>query len=250
MLSSNHRLSNKWHLTANVNSPPPKPPPRSPPSPPPQPPPQPSPPNQNPSLNQWIGHPSSDGDANSWYLVTYGNGTFVAASLSGANNRTMTSTDNGITWKGYPSSNDANTWVPVTYGNGIFIAVAQAGTNRTMTYSTPAPPSPPLPPNAPRRRWPPYWHSRWNFGCKSMHQYTELCVLCVRDPSGHQCWLSSTLPNSQVTATSRITGGGTCPIPNSILYKFCYGYDASGGFTNIGESCAPCCPCQWVPPFW
>ena len=69
---------------------------------------------------------------NSWYSVTYGNGTFVAVATSGTGNRVMTSPD-GITWTSRTSAAD-NNWLGVTYGNGTFVAVASTGSgNRVMT---------------------------------------------------------------------------------------------------------------------
>ena len=52
----------------------------------------------------WTEHqPSNDGD---WNTLSFGNGTFVAISLSlyAAFNRTMSSTDNGSTWAGHLSA--------------------------------------------------------------------------------------------------------------------------------------------------
>jgi len=68
-------------------------------------------------------------EASFWSSVTFGNGTFVAVSVSGTN-RVMTSTD-GITWTA--RSVPASTWTSVTYGNGLFVAVAGFGTDRIMT---------------------------------------------------------------------------------------------------------------------
>ena len=69
---------------------------------------------------------------NSWYSVTYGNGTFVAVAPTGTGNRVMTSPD-GIAWTIRSSAAD-NSWSSVTYGNGTFVAVATTGTgNRVMT---------------------------------------------------------------------------------------------------------------------
>ena len=71
---------------------------------------------------------------NSWQGVTYGNGTFVAVSIGGTNNRVMTSSD-GINWTSRTSAAN-NGWYGVTYGNGTFVAVATSGTNnRVMTSS-------------------------------------------------------------------------------------------------------------------
>ena len=69
---------------------------------------------------------------NSWYGVTYGNGTFVAVAITGTGNRVMTSPD-GITWTSRAAAAE-NFWASVTYGNGTFVAVASSGTgNRVMT---------------------------------------------------------------------------------------------------------------------
>jgi hypothetical protein len=70
----------------------------------------------------------------SWISVTYGNGLFVAVSVTGTGNRVMTSSD-GITWTSRISAAD-NDWQSVTYGNGLFVAVSNTGTgNRVMTSS-------------------------------------------------------------------------------------------------------------------
>src|SRR3989338_8418343 len=67
-----------------------------------------------------------------WQSVTYGNGLFVAVSLTGTGNRVMTSPD-GVNWTTASTPID-NGWRSVTYGNGIFVAVASTGTgNRVMT---------------------------------------------------------------------------------------------------------------------
>jgi hypothetical protein len=68
--------------------------------------------------------------ANNWYGITYGNGTFVAVSSNGTN-RVMTSPD-GITWTPRTAT-EANSWNSVTYGNSLFVAVAYDGVNRVMT---------------------------------------------------------------------------------------------------------------------
>jgi predicted RecA/RadA family phage recombinase len=65
---------------------------------------------------------------NTWYSVTYGNGIFVAVSVSGTY-RVMTSPD-GITWTSRTSAAN-NTWQSVTYGNGLFVAVSFDGTVMT-----------------------------------------------------------------------------------------------------------------------
>lgn len=69
---------------------------------------------------------------NEWRDVVYGNGTFVAVSVTGSGNRVMTSPD-GITWTSRTSAAN-NEWQGVTYGNGLFVAVGTLGTgNRVMT---------------------------------------------------------------------------------------------------------------------
>jgi hypothetical protein len=70
---------------------------------------------------------------NSWMSVCYGNGTFVAVSSTGGNDRVMMSPD-GINWILKTSATN-NNWVSVCYGNGMFAAVAAVtGTgNRVMT---------------------------------------------------------------------------------------------------------------------
>jgi hypothetical protein len=81
----------------------------------------------------WINHPSAV--ENQWTSVTYGNGLFVATSVSGTGNRVMTSPD-GITWTARTSAAD-NVWRAVTYGNGLFVATSDNTTgtinNRVMT---------------------------------------------------------------------------------------------------------------------
>ncbi len=71
-------------------------------------------------------------EANSWFGIAYGNGTFVAVSTNGTN-RVMTSPD-GVTWTPR-SASEASTWTDVAYGNGTFVAIADSGTNRVMTSS-------------------------------------------------------------------------------------------------------------------
>ena len=69
---------------------------------------------------------------NWWVSVTYGNGLFVAVSMTGGNNSVMTSPD-GFTWTSRTAA-AANEWRSVTYANGLFVAVATNGTgNRVMT---------------------------------------------------------------------------------------------------------------------
>ena len=58
---------------------------------------------------------------NWWYGVTYGNGLFVAVSVSGSGNQVMTSPD-GITWTSRTNPSNGE-WRSVTYGNGLFVAV-------------------------------------------------------------------------------------------------------------------------------
>jgi hypothetical protein len=68
----------------------------------------------------------------SWNDVVYGNGLYVAVSISGTGTRVSTSTD-GVLWTTRTSAAD-NAWVGVTFGNGLFVAVANTGTlNRIMT---------------------------------------------------------------------------------------------------------------------
>ena len=53
-----------------------------------------------------------------------------------ANDRVMTSSDNGATWySDSAKSSDTNGWSSVAYGDGVFVAVALSGINRTMTSS-------------------------------------------------------------------------------------------------------------------
>ena len=69
---------------------------------------------------------------NNWYSVAYGNGLFVAVSVSGTGNRVMTSPD-GVTWTSRTSAAD-NNWYSVAYGDGLFVAVSITGTgDRVMT---------------------------------------------------------------------------------------------------------------------
>ena len=72
----------------------------------------------------------SAAEQNSWYSVTYGNGTFVALAADGAN-RVMTSPD-GVNWTGHQAA-EANSWWSLAYGNGLFVAVASDGAHRVMT---------------------------------------------------------------------------------------------------------------------
>jgi hypothetical protein len=69
---------------------------------------------------------------NDWKAVTFGDGRFVAVSVSVPGNLVMTSPD-GITWTTTASAADIY-WSSVTYANGLFVAVAQSGSgNRVMT---------------------------------------------------------------------------------------------------------------------
>ena len=69
---------------------------------------------------------------NSWQSVTYGNGLFVAVSISGSGNRVMTSPD-GSSWTIRTSAAD-NVWNSVTFGNGLFVAVAESGSGDRVTF--------------------------------------------------------------------------------------------------------------------
>ena len=69
---------------------------------------------------------------NQWSSVTHGDGLFVAVSVTGTNNRAMTSPD-GITWTARTTPAN-NAWRDVAFGDGVFVAVADSGTgNRVMT---------------------------------------------------------------------------------------------------------------------
>jgi hypothetical protein len=81
----------------------------------------------SPDGTTWTNRTASE--ANQWMSVTYGNGLFVAVSLSGTN-RVMTSV-NGTSWTSR-SASEANQWRSITYGNGLFVAVSSNGTNRVM----------------------------------------------------------------------------------------------------------------------
>ncbi|MFT6044344.1 MAG: hypothetical protein ACI9WC_000041, partial [Arenicella sp.] len=72
-------------------------------------------------------------EPSNWRSVTFGNGQFVAVSISGSTNLVMTSPD-GITWTAQTAA-EANQWFSVTYGNNRFVAVSfnGNGTNRVMT---------------------------------------------------------------------------------------------------------------------
>ena len=70
-----------------------------------------------------------------WNSVTYGNGLFVAVSITGTGNRVMTSPD-GITWTSRSSAAD-NLWYSVTHGDGLFVAVSGSGTNPNRVMTSP-----------------------------------------------------------------------------------------------------------------
>lgn len=106
--------------------------------------------------------------ASQWTDVTYGNGLFVANSLSKimtspngvrwtpktspskaisalvaanglfvvtaslGNTRLFTSTD-AVTWTAYPGVGSGSHWRSLAYGNGLFVAVASAGSQRVLT---------------------------------------------------------------------------------------------------------------------
>lgn len=70
--------------------------------------------------------------ANNWKSVAFGNGLFVAVSITGAGNRVMTSPD-GITWTTRASAAD-NNWSDICWGNNLFVAVSSTGgVNSVMT---------------------------------------------------------------------------------------------------------------------
>ena len=46
--------------------------------------------------------------------------------------KTMRSTDDGVTWTGYQSTNETSTWSSVAFGNNVFVAVASSGSKRAM----------------------------------------------------------------------------------------------------------------------
>jgi hypothetical protein len=69
-------------------------------------------------------------NASEWKSVTYGDGKFVAVSMSAADTAQY-STD-GINWTATPPGPEYNQWQSVTYGNGKFVAVASTGTNKVM----------------------------------------------------------------------------------------------------------------------
>ena len=73
-------------------------------------------------------------NSNGWLGVAYGNGLYVACSITGTSNRIMTS-NNGNNWTLQTSAVN-NEWTAITYGDGIFVAVSSTGTgNRVMTSS-------------------------------------------------------------------------------------------------------------------
>ena len=89
----------------------------------------------------WSSGTPSSRDEMFWFSVAHGNKVFVAiaskASRGGATTGgvTMSSTDDGVTWTGRPSSDDTkNGWNSVAYGKGVFVAVGSDGINRTMTH--------------------------------------------------------------------------------------------------------------------
>ncbi len=66
-----------------------------------------------------------------WGSITYGNGLFVAVSVSGG----VMISSNGITWTGVPNI-PIYPWNSITYGNGVFVAVGfgnQGMGNQVMT---------------------------------------------------------------------------------------------------------------------
>ena len=63
---------------------------------------------------------------NEWRSVSYGNGLWVAVSLSGSGNGVMTSPD-GINWTIRTSPADVYRWRSVAYGNGLWVSVAPFG---------------------------------------------------------------------------------------------------------------------------
>lgn len=80
----------------------------------------------------WTGHtaPALDIIMRS---VAFGNNTFVAFSLTGAN-RAVVSTD-GINWSSYPTPVD-NAWRSIVYGNGVFVGVSANGNGNQAMVST------------------------------------------------------------------------------------------------------------------
>jgi hypothetical protein len=76
--------------------------------------------------------PRTSAADNLWRSVAYGNGLFVAVSVTGTGNRVMTSPD-GITWTIRTSAAD-NPWQSVAYGDGLWVAVSYDGNgNRVIT---------------------------------------------------------------------------------------------------------------------
>ncbi len=70
---------------------------------------------------------------NNYMDVTYGNGLFVAVSISGTGNRVMTSPD-GVNWTARTTPADVF-WTSVTYAKGLFVAVAESATNSAAMTS-------------------------------------------------------------------------------------------------------------------
>jgi hypothetical protein len=79
----------------------------------------------------WTGRTAAS--ANWWQSVIYGNGLFVAVSMSGTNDRVMTSPD-GITWTARTPVAESM-WRSVTYGDGLFVAASDTDgiNNQVMT---------------------------------------------------------------------------------------------------------------------
>ena len=70
---------------------------------------------------------------NSWNSVAYGNGFFVAVSVTTVGTNKVIKSADGITWTSALTGKE-NQWYSVTYGNGLFVVVAGTGTgNRVMT---------------------------------------------------------------------------------------------------------------------
>jgi hypothetical protein len=69
-------------------------------------------------------------EANTWFSVAYGDGVWVAVSVSGTN-QVMRSTDDGVTWTSRAAA-EANAWYSVAYGDGVWVAVSDSGTNQVM----------------------------------------------------------------------------------------------------------------------
>lgn len=69
-----------------------------------------------------------------WNSVAFGNGVYVAVSISGT---VMTSHTNGETWTLRSSVNSSIGWYSVTFGQGKFIAVSADATTTTILMSSP-----------------------------------------------------------------------------------------------------------------